>query len=179
LKIEILINLKCNHNIKNDVPPQKWLIDNTIKKNLRQKIKMNYEDLNHNKAKKDIAKIVGSVIYSIQRIEVKVLSTGEGSILKNYWDEICVQQQSQRFDNWSLYEIMIDLAIESTLEKYSTEARVLISKVAEYELSNTYNTEVSEFPEMMVEYIGKKVQDEALNYTNKRIQQYLDNSYLD
>lgn len=135
---------------------------------------MQYEDLNHKKAQKDIAKIVGSVIYSIQRIEAKSLSTGVDSGLKNYWDEICVQQQSQMFGNWSLYEIMIDLAIESTLEKYSRKARVLISKVSEYELSHTYNTEDSEFPEMMVEYIGKKVQEEALNYTNKRIRKYLD-----
>ncbi len=140
---------------------------------------MQFEDLNHNKAKKDIAKIVGSVIYSIQRIEAKSLSTGVDSGLKNYWDEICVQQQSQRFDNWSLYEIMVDLAIESALEKYSRSARVLISKVAEYELSHTYNTEDSEFLELIIEYIGKKVQEEALNYTNKRIQRYLDNSYLD
>lgn len=140
---------------------------------------MEYEDLNHNKAKKDIAKIERSVIYSIQRIEAKPLSTGAESGLKNYWDEICVQQQSQRFDSWSLYEIMIDLAIESAIGKYSRSARVLISKVAEYELSHTYNTEDSEFPEMMVEYIGKKVQEEALNYTNIRIRKYLDNTIID
>jgi hypothetical protein len=34
---------------------------------------------------------VGSVIYSIKQIEAKALSTGDGSSLKNYWDEICVQ----------------------------------------------------------------------------------------
>ncbi len=140
---------------------------------------MEYEDLNHSKAKNDIAKIVGSVIYSIQQIKADALSTGTDSVLTNYWDEICAQQQTERFSSWSLYEIMIDLAIESALEKYTRKARVLISKVAEYELNNKYNPDEIEYPEMMVEYISTKVLEAALNYSNKRIQQYLDNSYLD
>ena len=53
-------------------------------KNCCDKIEMQYEDQNNNKAKKGIVKIVGSVIYSIKRIEAKALSTGDGSSLKNY-----------------------------------------------------------------------------------------------
>ncbi len=140
---------------------------------------MKYEDLNQNKAKKDITKIVGSVIYSIQRIEAKSLSTGVDSGLKNYWDEICVQQQSQRFDNWSLYEIMIDLAIESALEKYSRKKRVLISKVAEYELTNKYDPDYYEFPEIMIQFLNKKVLEAAIDYTNIRIRKYLDSTIID
>jgi hypothetical protein len=135
--------------------------------------------ININNAEKDITKLVKSAILSIQKIDNIILTTGDDSVLKNYWDEICVQQQCERFYSWSLYDTMIDLAIESAIENLPRKGRVIISKLAEYKLNGKIENDNFYSPEIMVDFIKRRVLEAANDYTNARIRKYLDNSILD
>jgi hypothetical protein len=64
---------------------------------------MKYEDFDHLKIQNDISKIVRSVIIDFQKIDAVVLTSGDGSLLANYWDEIYVQMQTEAYSNWTLY----------------------------------------------------------------------------
>ncbi len=126
-----------------------------------------------------IQKIVNATIRSIQKNGGEGMHIREYTVLKNHWDEICVQVQYESFLNWDLYEEMIKVTVSSLVEEQDYSVQYLITYLAEQELNGRTPEESSYYPELCQEFLKKKALDAATNYRNSRIRKYLDNSYLD
>ncbi|RIV25469.1 hypothetical protein DYU11_09230 [Fibrisoma montanum] len=111
---------------------------------------------------------------------IKYTLSGDDSPLENCWDEICAQEQSQRFLIWEPYEMTIKGVIEGCFDALSHQDQLYINfaalQVATYIDDPSYEclyvAEIKQF-------LSRKVLQLALNDTNPRVDAYLDPSYED
>jgi hypothetical protein len=131
-------------------------------------------------ATKTSEKISNQVIRELRKMKDYMLS-GDVSPLENTWDEICVQVQHQHSIHWELY---LDMILDLTKEKLENFDKKLLMAVwlqtdeginwIESEEDKDIITYCSyNITEYMLEYVLNK----AADYSNKRIQEYLDAQY--
>jgi hypothetical protein len=118
------------------------------------------------------------------------LQSGDDSKLKNIWDEICVQMKTGESLLWDFYEDLILNYIQSELGALKKETLQCIwlqtdeasdwesdiaekmeeGEIQEYEVKVEYSeTDIANY--IMHEYVLVN----AVNYSNKRIEKYIDN----
>lgn len=126
-------------------------------------------------------RMVGGCIRDLQRMQGHMLS-GDDSGLVNTWDEICVQQQIEHSFSWHAYVATIDAFIESRvsqLKPYELDAVWLLTAQGEdwgCELSD----ERESYPVSdrdVAAYLLDELLSAATNWSNSRIQGYLDGRY--
>jgi hypothetical protein len=110
--------------------------------------------------------------------------SGEDSVLKNVWDEICVQVQGEESVDWKAYEetayAIVELEAESLLS-FEREA-VWLKTEQGFEWRSDHTTERTPMPvfsDDVVQHIVDAVFEQAANWSNPRIRQYTESSFLD
>ncbi len=78
------------------------------------------------RAKRECQRISTSVIRQLQKLKVDSLLSGEDSILKNTWNEICVQIQGERSIFWDEYVLTIEHMVDSQVNKLSSDIQMAI-----------------------------------------------------
>ena len=127
--------------------------------------------------------ICNKVIRRLQSLKGNNLLSGEGSGLKNVWDEVCVQFQHQFSIYWEAYKETIDNIILKILDKTDIEILKLISYANADESEINGNEDFNSFndypycPDVALSTVNTMLYDRASNYSNKRIEEYIDNSY--
>lgn len=125
-------------------------------------------------------KIVRKIILFCQKNTQNLLSD-EDSGLKNIWDEICVQMQYQESTFWEWYLIFIESYIMEEVKKLN----IVIKKTIWLQTMEGIEWEDDEDEEIdhsrvsidendIVQYISRNVLSAACDYTNARIEKYLD-----
>lgn len=121
-------------------------------------------------------RIVPIVIKSLRKFGREFMTSGEGSGLKNVWDEICVQFQSQESIHWDAYEDLIHQLIIGILEKEPLPVVELLAYVAQDDFSEDFeNLELT--PETALPFIKETLYIEAEYFQNNRIKRYLDRDF--
>ena len=108
---------------------------------------------------------------------IKITTTGDDTVLANCWDEICVQQQDERFYSWDYFEMTIEGVVEGCFDSLSLFEQQCINFAmvqSPYEEPHDYE---AIYTEGVVEFIQQKVLQETTDYTNSRIRAYLDARY--
>ncbi len=126
-------------------------------------------------------RMVGGCIRDLQRMQGHMLS-GDDSGLINTWDEICVQQQIEHSFSWHAYLATMDTFIEcrvSQLKPYELDAIWLLTRQGD-----EWDSELEEgrgrYPVSehdVAAYLQDELLSEATNWSNSRIQSYLDGRY--
>jgi hypothetical protein len=125
--------------------------------------------------------MVGGCIRDLQRIQGHMLSD-EDSGLINTWDEICVQQQIEHSFSWHAYVATMDTFIEyrvSQLKPYELDAIWLLTRAGD-EWDSELEKERERYPVSehdVAAYLQDELLSEATNWSNSRIQDYLDGRY--
>jgi hypothetical protein len=126
-------------------------------------------------------RMVGGCIRDLQRMQGHMLS-GDDSGLINTWDEICVQQQIEHSFSWHAYVATMDAVIEyriSQLKPYELEAVWLLTGQGE-DWDCVLDDERERYPVSdsdVVAYLQDELLTAATNWSNSRIQGYLDGRY--
>lgn len=111
--------------------------------------------------------------------------SGDDSGLENMWEEVCVQVQLQHSGYWDTYEDMMERMVDHEVSKLKphqlTAAWLCTESGGEWRFTDE---EDREEPVVRTEDVAHWVYTEHLmsladNYTNERIQEYLDRSTLD
>lgn len=108
-----------------------------------------------------------------------VLQSGEDTILKNTWEEICVQVQGEESIYWDIYEETIYNFIKEELEKMPPAISNLICYFGSINNFRLEEEEEGIFIGDGEDEIYRSVMKAAGDYTNKRIENYLDPSHDD
>lgn len=111
--------------------------------------------------------------------------SGDDSGLQNLWEEVCVQVQLQHSHFWNIYEEMMESMVEHEVSKLKPHQ--LMAAWLCTEAGNDWrfdDEEKREEPSADAEQVAHWVYTEHLmslanNYTNVRVQEYLENSSLD
>lgn len=125
--------------------------------------------------------ITNKVIRKLQNMTEDLLS-GDDTILKNIWDEVCVQVQYEESYMWEIYELTIKLLVKDEIQNLSIYARQAIwlqtDEGSEWEIDNE-NLQICNFYEEDIEeYIIKEyILPAAADWTNKRIEKFLEREY--
>jgi len=125
-----------------------------------------------------INSLVRKVVYRIQRVPKDAMITGDDSVLKSFWEEVCVQVQDVKFDNWPLVEEFILGWSMDIFESLPPAMQELLS----YQACDYYNKKYeinTIYTELASEFITAKVIEYAGDYTNERIEKYLESYYDD
>jgi hypothetical protein len=123
-------------------------------------------------------KISNKVIRNLQKLKDCMLS-GDDTILKNVWDEVCVQVQYEESWAWDAYIDTIRSMIKYEVEQLSNAIKKAIWIQTEEGFDWVINNEEDESivfsVEDIIEYIlHNYVLSEAADWTNKRIEKYLE-----
>lgn len=115
-------------------------------------------------------------VRQIQRLPKEAMLSGDDTILKNVWDEVCVQVQYEEFNGWPFVEEMLRLTCTWLIEESPPHIQRILFYAAclENEIEFDYECDFTEFAS---EILYDKVIEAASKYTNKRIELYLENSY--
>lgn len=126
-------------------------------------------------------RMVGGCIRDLQRMQGHMLS-GDDSGLVNTWDEICVQQQIEHSFSWHAYVATMDTFIEyrvSQLKPYELDAVWLLTRAGD-EWDSELEKDRGRYPVSehdVAAYLLDELLSEATNWSNSRIQGYLDGRY--
>lgn len=149
--------------------------------------------------------IIKNVIREFQNMKGDAFTlSGDDSGLENTWDEICVQVQAEEFVTWNIYENQIELSIQSKVEDLDFDEAFAIwlltdkfddwsscdshtySEGQEYTVYDFFKTASNYFDEDgypndfciddVKNYLFHRIINEASDYTNKRIEKYLERS---
>jgi hypothetical protein len=117
------------------------------------------------------------------------LQSGDDSNLKNIWDEICVQMKTEQSVLWDFYEDLMTGYIESELKTLKPEVLQCIwlqtDEATDWESDIGEKIEEGEIKEydVRVEYSESDIANyilheyvlvSAVNFTNKRIERFVD-----
>ena len=114
------------------------------------------------------------------------MQSEDDSLLKNFWDEVCVQAQFEESYMWDAYLDTISRFINNEIQKLKqfvleaiflqTDAGMDWQLEIEDELSENENQEsIPVCDEDITEYILQNyVLSDAMDYTNKRIRKYFE-----
>lgn len=125
-------------------------------------------------------RLITACIRDLQR--VKDCLSGEYSGLKNAWDEICVQEQSDRSCHWDAYLDTINCFIEirvANLKPYELDAIWLLT----YEHSDWKHEQQDErqfYPVSttdIINYIQDRLLGKAIGWSNPQVSKYLEQDY--
>jgi len=149
--------------------------------------------------------IIKKVIREFQNMKGDAFTlSGDDSGLENIWDEICVQVQAEEFVTWNVYENQIELSIQSKVEELDFDEAFAVwlltdkfddwsscdshtySEGQEYTVYDFFKTASNYFDEDgypndfciddVKKYLFHRIINEASDYTNKRIEKYLERS---
>lgn len=129
------------------------------------------------------SRIVNKVMYSLRKLKDENLLSGDDSGLNNAWDEICVQVQGKNSFNWDAYDETVKMFIKTYVEKEPTAIKYLLSyyDTDSYPDDNPTDTNIEiqlvYNEEDIINAMLQELLDKAVNYTNARIRNYLDNNY--
>lgn len=129
-------------------------------------------------ANKACKKIAVSLIRRLQQMTGEKMS-GDGSPLKNIWDEVCIQVQYEYSFYWDYYLLDMENYMSGEIEDLDRETKEAIWKQTragmEWEAENEDEEDLVYGEDDIIEYVlNEFVLSEAMNYTNKRIQKYVD-----
>ena len=123
-------------------------------------------------AEKQVEALLNQIVSDLKRIEHTL--SGDDSPLINCWDEICVQQQSERFFSWEAYEMTIEGVIAGCFDALAPEQQRYVSFAA---VNQAGDVDVPEYAGIYVDevtqYLYREVLQLATNDTNPRIEAYL------
>jgi len=130
-------------------------------------------------AEKECKIISGRVIRRLQKM-TDGMQSGDDTPLKNTWDEICVQVQSEESFFWKLYLAEIARIIASHVHKLDSHIKQAIwlqtDEGVSWECDHDNADMVYSSHDDIVEYIMDKfVLPAAADWSNERIEKYLDN----
>ena len=148
---------------------------------------MNYqEEIISDLARRACNTLSRKVIRSLRKM-TDCMQSGDDTFLKNIWDEICVQVQGEESVMWEDYMDIIESLILGEVAGLdaATEQAIWLQTEEGIDWSlDTENREVSEdqkvpiFCEDIAHYILKDfVLSDAANFTNKRIEKYLEREF--
>ncbi len=136
-------------------------------------------------------KVSGKVVRSLRQM-TKGMQSGDDSPLKNIWDEICVQVQTQESEMWEAYLDTVSRVIQSELKPLKVEILQAIwlqtDAASDWESEIEDKIEYGEIKEAetkapcdrdeIAEYILHEfVLNKAADWTNRRIRKFHDGDY--
>jgi len=124
-----------------------------------------------------VRKAVKSAVYRIQRTTKDAMILNK-PYLKNLWDEICVQKQSQESIFWSLIDEMVEMTCDLIFEEMSSPIQMAISYKA-YSENKPDGEYGIIYHDEGVRLIKEKVYSHAIDYSNKEIEQFKETDYID
>lgn len=98
-------------------------------------------------------------------------------------DEICVQVQAEYSFHWNVYEETVKMFIESYVAKEPIEIKHLLSYYDEYSYPDDNSMDTNNEIKLIfnegyiIDTLFIKIEGLAADYTNARINNYLDHSY--
>ncbi len=123
-------------------------------------------------------KLINKLVYKLQRFPKESRLFSEDSRLKNTWDEICVQEQTEKSFFWEIY----DETVADLCNDYIQELPIPIQKALEYEeclySSEDYDRNVLN-THLVVDSLKTALFEYAGNYENKQIRDFIERQYLD
>jgi len=129
-------------------------------------------------------RISSKVVRELQKMTEDLLS-GDDSGLINIWDEVCVQVQAQHSIHWGIYLDVIESIIYEKLEKLDSMTKQAIwlqtadARSWQDECNENERGEIPAFLASEISYyiLNKYILNAAANWTNKRIEEYIDRGY--
>lgn len=127
---------------------------------------------------RECKRIVNKSIRWLQSLKEENLLSGDDSVLKNAWDEICVQVQNEYSVYWDAYELTMRQAIESAM--FGLDRNIIRAIWLETDSGRCWIPEEDGEPEVedeeVIQYILRDhLIPKAEAWSNKRIEFYLDN----
>lgn len=152
---------------------------------IEDKIKKQKDKIIAFESERICAKIKNKAIKYLQSLTDCLLS-GDDTLLKNVWDEICVQVQDEESFYWDAYIDTIERFVSfevSQLKKEERQAVWLQTNEGQEWVDQIDDAEedekIGEIPDCIDEIVRFILDDyilyEAGSYTNKRIEEYLEN----
>lgn len=121
--------------------------------------------------------VLNQIQTGLEKITQHITDQTDSSLI-NCWEEICVQRQSEEFYGWSVYETTIELVVEGCFDSLNQEEKRFVNFAVLNELDDIEEPDYEcVYEEAILEFLGKKILEIALNYTNPRIEAYLDPGY--
>ena len=129
-----------------------------------------------------LAYIVKRTIYGLQQITDTL--SGDDSGLVNAWDEICVQKQYEESFYWDAYDEIAGGFVVAYVEELRDHEKLALWFQTDEGWNWLYDNEENDKDppvndDEVIEYIVKELYGKACNWSNIRIREYLDRSYLD
>lgn len=114
----------------------------------------------------------------LQKMTGNCLLSGDDTILKNTWEEICVQLQGEQSFAWSTYEQTIELIVSGLVDDLPRHESEAVWMQTDPGIDFSLDNEHGQAPICaadIVTYITREyVYADADNWTNKQIRSYLD-----
>ncbi|MEQ1904629.1 MAG: hypothetical protein ABL888_10615 [Pirellulaceae bacterium] len=106
-------------------------------------------------------------------------TSGEDSPLRNAWEEICAQVQSEEWLNWEVFESVVDQAIEEEVNELPEHELAAIwfqtEEGQDWGFADAENRKEPNIDrQVVVALIRNRVFSKASDHTNVRIQKWLD-----
>ena len=126
-------------------------------------------------------KIIKKTIKALKQLNGDAMQSGDSSGLKNLWEEICVQMQSEVSFFWSAYISVIDSLITGYVDELSPDERSALWAVSDEGWDYIYDHHaddigIADLP-VSTDDICRKLQFDLLqaasDYSNERIERYL------
>jgi len=121
---------------------------------------------------KSIAQAVADKL--IQLKDKSFLLSGDDSGLKNCWEEICAQIQSERSYYWDVYILTINNFIEAELENLPEEVKILISYVENVELEDEEVDSYIVNETLIIKAIRNEIHSMAEDFKNRNIINFIE-----
>ena len=126
-------------------------------------------------------KIIKGAIADLKKLNGSAMLSGEGSGLKNIWDEICVQMQSEESFFWSAYLVTIDDFLRHRVAQLQPDQLLALWAVTNEGWDYIYDHHAESINRdqipVCVDDVIRNLQGELLSVatdtSNKRIDQYL------
>jgi len=117
--------------------------------------------------------LVKRVVNKIKSTTKAAMSSGDDSGLRSVWDELCVQVQDERFDEWDLLDDMVSLICEGEFDKLEGAIQFALTFSACEKYGEDFDNDCA-YPELVSDMIKDKVYDYAMNFENRQIKYYLE-----
>ena len=142
---------------------------------------MNYRDkIISDLAEAECKSLSRKIIRSLTKM-TDGMQSGDGTFLKNIWDEVCVQVQGEESTMWDIYSETIQSLILGEVAGLDTATKQAIWLQTDegidwkFDKENNEDQEVSIVCEDITKYIlDGFVLSAAADWTNKRIEKYLE-----
>jgi hypothetical protein len=128
-------------------------------------------------AEQECKRISRKVVLALQKM-TDGMQSGDDSGLKNIWDEICVQVQSEQSIMWNLYEDLISDIIAWEVEKLGdVHKQAIWLQTSEGIYWDDDKKPIPYVDQDITDYIFRSyVLNAAADWKNRRIEAYLDRS---